>query len=78
MWLKTRSKEVRKLVPKDPVSILILAKYYHLHTGIWTKKDYDRDVETKDTLDQIQWLNSPALSTLLQSRISRPGIPPHH
>lgn len=57
------TRTVRSLIPRDPVSILILAKFYSFHTGIWKQRDYDRKSGTdqewnsgREALSMIQWV----------------------
>ena len=44
-------KSVKDIVPKDPVSILILSKLYSLHTAYWSRSDYDSSVISYDVLN---------------------------
>ncbi len=57
------------LIPKDPVSILIMAKIYEFHTGLWKQRDYDRRIGTDEdysegavALDYIQWIEQDPMA----------------
>ncbi len=61
--------ELYTLLPKDPVSILILAKFYRFHTGLWKQRDYDRRMGTdqeyirsKDALKMIHWIEQDPMA----------------
>lgn len=73
--------EIKKHLPKDPQSILLLSEFEKFHTGIWRQTDYEKGTSRQkicniyEALDKSKWIEQDPMKQVSSTFYPEPISP---